>query len=286
MFKNRLVRDLSWVISSPSLISGTFKKVKWWDDKQCLSEFHACLPALKELDNNPSPLVSHIAALKTKGLGHRFEALVYFWLKISPNYNLLANNIQIIIEGQTYGEIDFIIEEVQSKHIIHLEVAVKFYLGSAPYNDPYRWFGTNLSDQLGKKVEHLKIKQTQLSLRHETFLKRMGYTIDERHCFLKGRLFYPISSNCSAEGTNKNHLRGRWAKDNTNDSNQLYFALKKENWLANLKHDDIEESFLITKPKVSKWPICYAQMRKDSSGNLSEVNRLFHLPSTFEFPKN
>jgi len=285
VFKHRLVRDLAWVISSPPLVSGNINNTHWWSSSDCTSEYQDCLPALIVLDKNPEPLITNINNIKAKGLGHRFEALVAYWIKLSPNFDLLDNNIQIIVEGKTFGEIDFIIQDIRSKKIIHLEVAVKFYLGSPPYHNAFYWYGTNTKDQLGKKIKHLKEKQTQLATIHKSFLKNRGFEINEKHCLLKGRLFYPLAIDKAPNGVNSDHLRARWIQHKAKPNNALYYPLDKPNWLATLYHDDIHDDLLEPNPKASEWPKCYSQIKKKKSGEYQEISRVFSLPEDFTFPE-
>lgn len=285
MFKSRLVRDLAWVISSPPLITGEFNDTRWWNHQDCLNEFADCLPLLKKLDKNPEPLQTHLDKIKSKRLGYRFEGLIAYWLKISPNYKMLLRNIQIIKEGHTFGEIDFIIQELKSQKTIHLEVSVKFYLGSPPYEDSYRWFGTNVQDQLGKKVEHLKTHQTQLGKKHESFLEELGFKINQRHCILKGRLFYPSTVDVPPHGAASNHLRGRWVQGAEKSNSGLFYPLEKSEWLAELNHEDFDEERLQTSFSKHEWAQCYVDVVKDTSGNFCESSRIFHLPDRFKFPE-
>jgi hypothetical protein len=117
-FSNRLVRDLAWVIASPPLVSGNFNDTHWWSHSDCLAEFEDCLPTLKSLDKDPAPLIAHLDKLTSGRLGLRFESFIAYWITISPNYELLAKNIQIIDalkKGRhTHGELDFIIRDIHS----------------------------------------------------------------------------------------------------------------------------------------------------------------------------
>lgn len=282
-FTNRCVRDLAWVIASPPLVSGEFNQTQWWSHAQCLAEFNDCLSALLALDKNPAPLLAHLESIKSRRLGLRFEGYLSFWLlAISPNYTLLAQNIQLneFVNRlkRTIGEVDFIIKERQSGKIIHLEVAVKFYLGTAPYSDPYRWFGTNLNDQLGKKLDHLKQHQTQLLINHP---EKINYSIDERHCIIKGRLFYPENQKASPEGIADNHLRGRYLlqqQQKTSTQTEL-ILLDKMEWLAEFSHEDISERKTQSHFSISNRAHCYAL----TSNNI-EMYRIFYLPDNFKFP--
>ena len=101
-------------------------------------------------------------------LGHLAEKIVSELIKASSNYKLLYENIQIIENKNTLGELDFIIENIDTKQVIHLELAYKFYLfdpniSSEPINN---WIGPNRNDSLKQKLDKLKRKQFPL-LYHE-----------------------------------------------------------------------------------------------------------------------
>lgn len=287
-FKHRAVRDLAWVIASPPLVSGTLDEVHWWSEEDCLSEFNDCYEALCRLDIDPKPLIIHMANLKNSRLGSIFEGFISYWLKISPNYQELYQNIQIIEDKHTYGEIDFIIQAVSTGEIIHLEVAVKFYLGCEPYADSYRWFGTNTKDQLGKKIDHLKLHQTQLTQKHPEQIKQFcSHNIDAKHCFIKGRLFYPEDSNETPQNISldQNHLRGRWAFVNESINQKNLIHIKKSHWLCDLNTLDINELRDRTKKSVNAIDRaeCFIEFDK-VDGLLVETQRIFYLPKTFSFP--
>jgi len=83
-------------------------------------------------------------------LGHLAERIVSELIKSSSNYKVLYENIQVIEDKNTIGEIDFIIEEIITKRVIHMELAYKFYLfdpsiSSEPINN---WIGPNRNDSL------------------------------------------------------------------------------------------------------------------------------------------
>lgn len=279
-FSNRTVRDLAWVIASPPLVSGNINNTYWWTHIECLSEFNDCLPALKKLDSNPRALIEHLNQLKSKRLGIRFEGLVAYWLAISPNYQLMEKNIQLIEDGITFGEIDFIIQHLKSKKVIHLEVAIKFYLGSPTYENPYRWFGTNTKDQLGKKLDHLQNHQTQLSKKYKS---HFNHTIDEQHCLIKGRLFYPSGIQTPPKGVTKNHLRGNWVYITDTDMDNL-LAIRKEDWLAEFEHTDICQLHNNPEKLLTDRAQCFIHTEKNSSGDYQELKRIFCLPPGFQFP--
>ncbi len=285
-FSSRVVRDLVWVIASPPLVSGIIGDTVWWNNKVCRKEFNACLPALIKLDQNPRALIEHLGQLQSARLGSMFEGLISFWLKISPNYQLLAQNIQIIEEGITHGEIDFILRDLQSQKTIHLEVAVKFYLGSPPFEDPFRWFGTNTKDQLGKKLHHLQTNQSQLSKKYPNHFE---YEIDARHCLIKGRLFYPsnVISAPAGIGITEDHLRGHWEYADHQQSDKRIIPIAKNKWLAEFNHQDIsesiEKSIASTDLREISRAQCFVEIAEDNS-LYREQERIFYLPNSFTFP--
>lgn len=313
-FRHRSVRDLAWVIASPPLVSGNFDQVHWWDHADCLREFENCLPALRHLDQDPEPLHRYLEKLKSRRLGIRFEALVAFWLdRISPDYTLLAHNIPLRetvthqtgrLKGRTYtntlGELDFLIQDRRSQSVIHLEVSVKFYLGTYPLNDPDRWFGTNIRDRLGDKLEHLMQRQTLYSIRFSEHLNALGYQVDERHCLLKGRLFYPHESSLinlqtdltSPQGIAPGHLTGRWRYMKPESSQNQWVKLEKKEWFTELTNRDIRDKEIIEECKALKSPACYACVTEDKRDSIQdtgfhqwrETERLFCLPPGFRFP--
>lgn len=288
-FKHRSVRDLAWVIASPPLVSGNIDDVLWWSHADCLLEFDDCLTELAKLDLDPTPLNNHLSNLKNKKLGATFEGLISFWLSISPNYQEKQHNIQIIEDKHTHGEIDFIIEELATGQYIHLEVAVKFYLGSTPYTDAYRWFGTTTADQLGKKINHLKYHQTQLSKKYPKQLKKhFSHRIDQRHCLVKGRLFYPENSDISPQNMEltENHLRGRWCYVNDRDTSNRVIKINKSNWLAELNTEDINNMNMASTESIEaiNRAECYVEVEKEDNA-LFEKERSFYLPTDFSFPE-
>ncbi|WP_022952805.1 DUF1853 family protein [Leucothrix mucor] len=289
-FKHRIVRDLAWVIASPPLVCGDFDGVNWCDDDHCAQEYQACLPALMALDQNPQPLLGVLSQLKSRALGHRFEALIGYWLTISPNYQILTRNLQLHHDGRTLGELDFIVRDLRSDAVIHLEVSVKFYMGLTPQASQYYWFGPNLKDCLGKKIDHLKQHQTQLSV---LYPELMPQTIDQRCCCVKGRLFYPEqeSGTRGPNGINPNHLRGVWGEDvagfvSDNDlefvpSNSQYLAINKPQWLSEFSVRDIEKYEVavdsdFTKVSTEKSPTCFVIVNAER-----ELIRYFEFPAGY-----
>lgn len=97
-------------------------------------------------------------------LGHLAERVVSQLIDLSSEYDLRYENIQLIEDKNTIGELDFIIQEKRTKQVIHLEMAYKFYLYDPKVLDSEieNWIGPNRNDSLHKKLEKLKQKQFPL----------------------------------------------------------------------------------------------------------------------------
>ncbi len=269
-FKQRCVQDLAWVIASPPLISGNINAVNWWDTAHMQREYAACLPALHQLDKHPAPLLDAIATAKSQRLGHYFETLVAHWFHISPNYELLLRNYQLHNAQQTLGELDFLVQEHSSGKRVHLEVSVKFYLGTGDLNQMANWHGPNLKDRLDRKFQHLCTHQTQLARKYP---KHLPYSADEAACLIKGRLFYPADAVPTTHFVNPQHLYGRWYElPTTPQRTSSYLCLGKQRWLATVH--DAAEAALVTLPAKLDTATLYANY----SGQ-TERERFFLLPA-------
>jgi len=97
-------------------------------------------------------------------LGHLAEKVVSQLITHSTNYHLLHENIQLIENKNTLGELDFIVKEIEGRQLIHLELAYKFYLydPSISSNQVDNWIGPNRNDSLREKLHKLKTKQFHL----------------------------------------------------------------------------------------------------------------------------
>lgn len=132
-------------------------------------------------------------------LGKRVERLFAYYIHKHPDYELIAQNIQIIDHKITIGELDFIIKNKITTKTIHVELVYKFYLyDPSIQKDLERWIGPNRKDRLIDKLHKLKEKQFPLLYRQQTKHKLQeldilpNYTWIQNVCF-KANLFLPIS---------------------------------------------------------------------------------------------
>jgi hypothetical protein len=268
-FKHRCVQDLAWTIQSPAIISGIYNNSHWLSSSWWQNEYQACLPGLLALDHDPTPLKRTLSQLKTKRLGERFECFVEHWLSLSPNYQCLTKNLALRMNKQTLGEVDFIIQEIATGKIIHLEVAIKFYLGIDDLNLTRNWHGPNRKDRLDIKLNNLISHQTQLSKKYPDLIP---YPIDESWCMIKGRMFYPPGLQPNSRLFDEKHLNSHWYNNlqmikHTGD----IYPVEKINWLAQLSA--LPEN-INTMSSVIEQPVCCVDYR-----NQQEKRRVFLVPA-------
>ncbi|PCI09304.1 MAG: hypothetical protein COB77_00345 [Gammaproteobacteria bacterium] len=254
-FKHQVVRDLAWAVSSPPLMSRLSHACDWPQHIKYQQMLATSLPWLQTLDADPVELETLLAQQKDRRLGKYFETLWYYWLQNHSRYDVVENNVQINIDGETLGEIDFILFDKKTKKTIHWELAIKFYLGVGDTREMHNWHGPNLRDRLDRKVAHLLNKQSVISQNQRVaqWLKNRGINIDQCAVILKGRLYFPwekmrsnrvlLPSDCSA-----NVLTGWWFTQNefdeTFDSGQTFLTLINRGWLARVATASVDKSYV------------------------------------------
>ncbi len=191
-------------------------------------------------------------------LGHMVEKVVAELLKSSTNYNVLYENVQIINEKKTIGEIDFIIEEGATKKAIHLELAYKFYL--LDFNNSSdalgQWIGPNRNDSLVKKLEKLKQKQFPL-LYNESAITALSSLntahVSQELCLLVS-LFVPYNSKHNLDDAYKKAVVGYYINYNAflaqNHKGKTYIVVPKKYWGLNPKLGETWQEFTAIKQIV------------------------------------
>ncbi|MCK5917747.1 MAG: DUF1853 family protein [Cocleimonas sp.] len=269
-FKHRCIQDLAWVIQSPPIISGSINGSYWLNKADCDAEYHACFNALLQLDQHPEPLLNALSEIKPYVIGKRFECFIRFWLEISPNFELLDSNVVLQGKTQTLGEADFFIRELATDKIIHLEVSVKFYLGTDDLSQMHHWYGTNLQDRLDIKFDRLASHQTQLAKKYPELIP---YPVDESWCLFKGRMFYPHQQQQTQAFFADDCLQGAWLIADDKTDQKHFLALNKQQWLSEISQHHGELQLAPSKIKYSR---CMAEI---DAGK--EVARYFFLPKDF-----
>jgi hypothetical protein len=208
-------------------------------------------------------------------LGHLVEKIVSKLIALSTNYKVLYENIQIIEDKKTIGEIDFIIQNKNTKQLIHLELAYKFYLfdpniSSNPLNN---WIGPNRNDSLKEKLEKLKTKQFPLLYHNRVKATVHAIEIDavsQALCFLVS-LFIPYEYKRTFSPIYEKAIRGYYVNMETfkrldNAMKSYYLPLKKE-WGIDPSENEIWtdfigiEKYIDTSINEKQAPLCWQRYK-------------------------
>ena len=128
-------------------------------------------------------------------LGKLVEQFVFIQLQQNKSISIIAQNLQIIVDKVTIGEIDCLIKYLNK--FIHLEIVYKFYLYDEHIDtgDLDHWIGPNRKDNLVFKLN--KLKKKQLPLIHHFKTKELLQKINlnpeliDSMVFFKAQLFVP-----------------------------------------------------------------------------------------------
>ena len=229
--KNKFIKDLHWVCSTPSLLRLQTRKETIGLVKQILRW------ATENLENFPDTIrIQH-----KKRLGVYCEEVLSWAIDHHPDFELIAKGLQIQDEGITLGELDFVFKHLSTGRHYHLELAVKFYLyhKSAPKSKAF--IGPNAVDRLDIKMARLVNHQLQLTSHKATSRWLAENFISEITPLghVPGILFYhwPDTQLFIPEGIIDYGKKGIWlyqqewsafAKKNTQD----FILLEKLNWLS------------------------------------------------------
>ena len=228
--QDRAVRDLAWALCAPPL----FTQIDDWPPGWLARDYidtrtdSELWPWLYQLDSEPNALHDYLARQHSTRLGIYFEYLISFYLQHHPRFDLLAQNYQVNGPQRTLGEFDFIVYDRQQERALHIESAVKFYLGHRDYrgtianNTPlhnwHQWIGPNQKDSLAIKMRHLKERQLLLSDSPEgrQALKEIGVSHRDlsRRLLISGRCYFPRTEPIPApHGFNSNNRECHYWSD-------------------------------------------------------------------------
>lgn len=146
-------------------------------------------------------------------LGHLYEDALAALLENSPRWDLLERNLQIQSDiHTTLGELDFLVRDLESGHLIHLELATKFYLAVESESE-ILLPGPDARDNYHRKLSRLRSHQLQLPKIHQAHLpeKYRNAPIITRH-LIYGCLFdhYGSDNEATPEYLNPGCRRGKW----------------------------------------------------------------------------
>lgn len=234
-------------------------------------------------------------------VGLYFEVLVEFLLTNVIKGRMIHCGQQVIENGRTVGEVDFIFEH--DSQIWHLEAAVKFYLfDSEACSIRDRLVGPNSSDSFESKMERMFDVQLPLS---QTYFPE----VTKRLAFVKGVIFYPhhlFSPGMSSRSVVIDHLdlpdrlngwhqKGVWCRASDCHSflqqrkTDQYVLRRKPSWLSDLCRP-LDSTDLFSGSQMttylgqhfrnSKRPLMLSALSK-VEGCFQEVDRVFVVDDTW-----
>ncbi len=180
-------------------------------------------------------------------LGKRAEHFLQQALSQSKEYDLLASGIQLISDGITQGELDFLIYSHLDDKCYHVEMAYKLYLfDESASHESGNWVGPNRRDSLKLKLEKLQNSQFPkfYSPVAKKYLEELSIDSDAvvQKLYMPMQLFIPYRSGMElsemhtapdGEWLSIGHfLKESWDR-------YLFFVPEKQDWFVNPKHGEI-----------------------------------------------
>jgi len=259
--KQRAVRDLYWACFSESIMASGLEAINF---EKSAKHFPHLEQWFLDLDAEPHLLLAHLSSQKSTRLGLYFEALWEYYLRYADVAQLLAKNRQVSKDKQTIGEYDFIYYCFRRQSYIHLETAVKFYIGDIRVGDnavtglaqTNLWIGPACRDRLDIKYDSLMHRQLKLSQTEEGegSLQQLGVNEVACELALKGILFYPdnLPQAPGPIGNDSAHQRGTWLKqcqlstffaESIQNDGVRWIVLERQQWCSPMQGVSIEQLF-------------------------------------------
>lgn len=198
-----------WCFGGPSLLSRTHASCS-------RHELQAELLDILTVPDNQQLAFEHFCRSQSRPASHRlgavFERLWAAALEASPHHEVHVANLALRENKHTLGELDLVISDRRQGQVLHIELAVKFYLLSGHGGHEGNWLGPGLQDRLDLKLDRLLGHQLDVCAK----AAKLGLlaelpSIDRSVVALKGRLFYPLAS--GAEGTTERRWPSRIDRD-------------------------------------------------------------------------
>jgi len=149
-------------------------------------------------------------------LGHLYEDALAVLLESTPQYDVLAQGLPIRQDaGHTLGELDYLLRDLVSDRLIHLELAVKFYL-AVETESGLRLPGPDARDHYFRKLEKMRSHQLVLLDKVDKFRDLLPEPFREQEIdvqqLVHGCIFNHVQATApvQAEFLNPNGRRGKW----------------------------------------------------------------------------
>lgn len=243
-FQHQVIRDLVWLLTTPQLCHCT---------AECWQIPTPDWDTLVQLDANPHSIDAWFTDKKSELLGHYHEYLWLFYFHIHPETEILASNLIVQGENRTLGEFDLIIKDQRDGLIWHLELAIKFYLGTdSGWGKPHawsHWLGVACQDSMEHKWQRLINQQLKLGEQPEVqqwlcrIAEEQALIPDRASALTRGYLFYPAHLSPplpSPKMMNPEHLKAswitlsQWIKNYQTATKPEWRICRKPHWMASV----------------------------------------------------
>lgn len=193
-------------------------------------------------------------------LGKRAELFLKQAILQSKDYDLLASGIQLIAEGITHGELDFLLYSHVENRFVHVELAYKLYLfDESASEDLGNWVGPNKRDSLKLKLE--KLKNFQFPKLYSPIAKKSlaSLSIDPiqvvQKLYMPMQLYIPFGSGmeltCMQTSPEGEWLSiDRFRKENWDG--YLFFIPEKQDWFVNPTYGEVWFELADVMPQITE----------------------------------
>jgi len=233
----------------------------------------------------PATDIEELAFARKGTLGRYFEMLVGTLFSISPEIECTYKNVIVRDGKKTVGEFDLLYKK--DGHWHHLELAIKFYLGTSDQTSDFNWYGPALRDTLGRKLARINDHQLKLhqSDAASIVLQKLSINDLNSESLMLGRLFYPfkdwiLKSLISSLNISRYHSNGWWMSSSevitlSKTSHILYLPLMKHDWIgkAEMLSPQLRLNF-----KDIKHPKMVAVFEQRDQNKFYETQRGFIVP--------
>ncbi len=165
-------------------------------------------------------------------LGFIYQDLCRQLFILHPDYQIVAEEVQLQSGKTTIGAIDFLLRHHEI--IEHWEVALKFYLLKGG-----TWYGPDSRDRLDKKLHHMLNHQLKMS-KTEAFSEQFPDVSEViPKLFMQGRLYLnpfesePVPAQCCGYALNPDSMIGFWCyQHQVHRIGETVYKLSKPDWLT------------------------------------------------------
>jgi hypothetical protein len=268
-----LQHDLNWLLESQPLMLSTSE-----------------VSIFKPQDATPgtAPLVAQLSTYPAQPayrLGKHFEDCVDRLFESSSTHHIIARNIVIQTPARTLGELDLIYQNSNAE-VVHLELAIKFYLLNKGGTQLTDFIGPAGHDRLDLKWDRLRQHQLPLSDTASVLdvLQHQSIPLPTRQqLLLTGMLFYAYenwrSTIVENIGLNPQHQRGWWLEHHelcqlktTAGPERGFVILPKWHWIGGPRHysepQPMDHTELVRRTTADHWPsmvLMYERKQLDQS---------------------